>query len=170
MHWILSAVYMFTTHLTYIEKVRYCFYPTNVWRTFPTICKMCCMNVWTKNDLSTEVKDVNIYVYDFSAISHFCAFLIGLHVLLQRYLSTQRTHYIRPFPSCSKPLFQSKATSKAIDMNKWFSYSHVNIIHYHKKGFTLSLSLRVFWNSKMAHSIVRLKGQYCQHYPTYKGG
>ena len=104
---------------------------------------MCCTNVWTKNDLSAEVKEVNIYVYDFSSTPHFCAFPIGLHVPLQQHLSTRRTHYIGPFPSCSKPLFQSEATCKAIDMNKCFFYSHVNIIHYHKKGVALSLFLKV---------------------------
>ena len=166
---------------------------------------MCCTNVWTKNDLSTEVKDVNIYVYDFSAIPHFCAFPIGLHVRLQQYLSTQRTHYIRPFPSCSKPLFQSVLCVKLLiwtnEIIAWFvrdiyhkyhsryfkivskftrltareitynnfeislvvfmpnittnhAITYTSIIHYHKKGFALSLfwKVRVFWNSKMAHS------------------
>ena len=137
--------------------------------------------------------------------SHFCAFLIGLHVLLQRYLSTQRTHYIRPFPSCSKPLFQSVLRVKLLiwtnEIIAWFvrdiyhkyhsryfkivskftrltareitynnfeislvvfmpnittnhAITYTSIIHYHKKGFALSLfwKVRVFWNSKMAHS------------------
>ena len=48
----------------------------------------------------------------------------------------------RPFPSCLKSVFQSEAKRKAIDMKMNF-YSHVNKTHFHKKGFALSLVLKV---------------------------
>ena len=39
-------------------------------------------------------------------------------------------------------MFQSEAKHKAIDMKMNF-YSHVNKTHFHKKGFALSLALKV---------------------------
>ena len=47
-----------------------------------------------------------------------------------------------PFPSCSKPLFQTEAKCKAIAM-KMILYCPANKIHFHKKGFPLSLALKV---------------------------
>ena len=51
-----------------------------------------------------------------------------------------------PFPSCTKPLFQSVAKYEAIDV-QMVCYSNVDKPHFHKKGFALSLVLkvRVFW-------------------------
>ena len=40
------------------------------------------------------------------------------------------------------PLFQTQAKCKAIDM-KIILYSHANKTHFHKKGFALSLVLKV---------------------------
>ena len=48
----------------------------------------------------------------------------------------------RLFQSCPKPLFQSEAKCEAIDM-KMISYSHANKTHFHKKGFTLGLVVKV---------------------------
>ena len=48
----------------------------------------------------------------------------------------------RPFLSCLNPVFRSEAKSKAIDMKMNF-YSHVNKTHFYKKGFALSLALKV---------------------------
>ena len=45
-------------------------------------------------------------------------------------------------PSCLKPLFQSQAKCKAIDMKMIF-YSHANKTHFHKKDCALSLVLKV---------------------------
>ena len=57
----------------------------------------------------------------------------------------------RPFSSCSKPLFQCEAMCETIDMKIIF-YSHANIILLHKKGFALTLVLKVSsWNSGMAY-------------------
>ena len=47
-----------------------------------------------------------------------------------------------PFPSCLKPLFQSEAKCRAIDMEMIF-YSHANKTHFHNKGFALGLILKV---------------------------
>ena len=47
-----------------------------------------------------------------------------------------------PFPSFLKPLFQSEAKCKAIDMEIIF-YFHVNLTHFYKKGFALRLVLKV---------------------------
>lgn len=44
----------------------------------------------------------------------------------------------RTFPSSSKPLFQSEAQSKAIDVKTVFN-SHGIKIHFHKQEFALSL-------------------------------
>ena len=41
-----------------------------------------------------------------------------------------------------KPLFQNEAECEAIDMEMIF-YSHTNETHFHKKGFALSLVLKV---------------------------
>ena len=46
------------------------------------------------------------------------------------------------FPNCFKPLFQSEAKCKAIDMKRIF-HSHANKTHYHKNGFTLGLVVKV---------------------------
>ena len=48
----------------------------------------------------------------------------------------------RPFPICPKPLFQSEAKCASFDMNMIF-YCHVNKTHFYKKGFALSLVLKV---------------------------
>ena len=48
----------------------------------------------------------------------------------------------RLFQSCPNPLFQSEAKCEAIDM-KMMSYSHANKTHFHKKGFTLGLVVKV---------------------------
>ena len=47
-----------------------------------------------------------------------------------------------PFPSLPKSLLQSEAKCKAIDMKMIF-YFHVNLTHFHKKGFALRLVLKV---------------------------
>ena len=49
----------------------------------------------------------------------------------------------RPFPSWSKPLFQSDAKCKAVDMKMIIQYSHANKTNFHMKGFALSLVLKV---------------------------
>ena len=41
-----------------------------------------------------------------------------------------------------QPLFQNEAKCEAIDM-KMSYYSHVNKTHFHKKGFALSVVLKV---------------------------
>ena len=46
------------------------------------------------------------------------------------------------FPNCFKPLFQSEAKCKAIDMKRIF-HSHANKTHYLKNGFTLGLVVKV---------------------------
>ena len=46
------------------------------------------------------------------------------------------------FPCRPKPLFQSEAKCEAIDV-KMISYSHANKTHFHKKGFELSLLMKV---------------------------
>ena len=46
----------------------------------------------------------------------------------------------RPYPSCSKPLFQSKASCKSIDMKMIFN-SYTNKTRFHRK----SLRLASFW-------------------------
>ena len=46
------------------------------------------------------------------------------------------------FPCRPKPLFQSEARCEAIDV-KMISYSLANKTHFHKKGFELSLLLKV---------------------------
>ena len=48
----------------------------------------------------------------------------------------------RPFARCPKPLFQSEAKCEAIDTTMTF-YFHANKIHFHKKGFAVSLVLKV---------------------------
>ena len=48
----------------------------------------------------------------------------------------------RPFLSCFKPVFQSKATCDAIDMKTIF-YFHANETRLQKEGFALSLVLKV---------------------------
>ena len=48
----------------------------------------------------------------------------------------------RLFPSYPKPLFQSKAKCKAIDVKIIF-YSHANKTLFHKKSFPLSLVVKV---------------------------
>ena len=56
--------------------------------------------------------------------------------------SSPETFNYRPFPSCLKPLFQSKAKCEAIDLKMIF-YSHANRTHFHNKGFALRLVLNV---------------------------
>ena len=51
-----------------------------------------------------------------------------------------------PFPSFSKPLFQSEAKCKVIDMKMIF-YFNVNLTHFYKKDFALRL-VRVFGTRK----------------------
>ena len=46
------------------------------------------------------------------------------------------------FTTCPKLLFQSEAKCEAIDM-KMIPYSHANKTHFHKKGFTLGLVVKV---------------------------
>ena len=64
----------------------------------------------------------------------------------------------RSFPSSKKSRFQSEAKCEAIDMKMIFNYD-ANKTHFHKKGFALSLVLKVrfFWNSEMAYWFA------CQH-------
>ena len=46
--------------------------------------------------------------------------------------------------SCPKLLLKSEATHKAIDMKMFFYfYLYANKTHFHKKGFALSLVLKV---------------------------
>ena len=47
-----------------------------------------------------------------------------------------------PFLSYLKPLFQSEAKCKAIDVKMIFS-SYASITHFHNKGFALNLVLKV---------------------------
>ena len=54
----------------------------------------------------------------------------------------RRLIFNSPFTSCSKPLFQTEAKRKAID-RRMILYSRANKIHFHKKGFPLSLALKV---------------------------
>ena len=51
------------------------------------------------------------------------------------------------YPSYLKPLFQSEATSEAIDMKPFF-FSHAKETQYHQKGFTTKLRFENegFWN------------------------
>ena len=58
---------------------------------------------------------------------------------------------IFPATTMTKSLFQSEARCEAIDMKMKF-YSHANETHYRKKGFALSLGLkmRVFGTHKLA--------------------
>ena len=49
----------------------------------------------------------------------------------------------RPFLSWPKALFQCKAKCEAIDLKMIFFNSHANKTHFHKKGFALSLVLKV---------------------------
>ena len=51
-------------------------------------------------------------------------------------------HDNRPFPSCPGPLFQNEGGCSAFDMEIIF-HSHANITHFHKKGCTPSLILKV---------------------------
>ena len=53
-----------------------------------------------------------------------------------------RFGFNRPFPSWSKPLFQSETKCKAIDM-KMIIFSHANKTNFHVKGFALTLVLKV---------------------------
>ena len=56
------------------------------------------------------------------------------------------------FPSSFKPLFESEAKCRAIDMKVIF-YSHANKTHFHKKSFALlrpHFESGSFWNSEMA--------------------
>ena len=43
----------------------------------------------------------------------------------------------RPYPSCSKPLFQSKASCKSIDMNMIFN-SYTNKTRFHRRSLRLA--------------------------------
>ena len=45
--------------------------------------------------------------------------------------------FIRPFPSCSKPLFQSEAKYETIAVKMIF-HSYAKETHYHEKSFALS--------------------------------
>ena len=47
----------------------------------------------------------------------------------------------RPFSVCPTPLFQSKTKGKAIDILMTFN-SHEKKTNFHKKSFTLSLTLK----------------------------
>ena len=64
--------------------------------------------------------------------------LEGASMRLQKIL--EKTSY-RPFPCCSKPLFQSEAECEAIDMKIIF-YSHANKTRFHKKSFAFCLVLK----------------------------
>ena len=70
----------------------------------------------------------------------------------------------RPFLSYLKPLFQNEAKCETIKMNMIFN-SHVNLTHFHTKGFTPSLtskdrvfgtekSLLNWWNKSLLPSIL----------------
>ena len=72
----------------------------------------------------------------------------GLLKLIQKARNLARNSCIavalnRPFPSWSKPLFQSDAKCKAVDMKRIIQYSHANKTNFHMKGFALSLVLKV---------------------------
>ena len=57
------------------------------------------------------------------------------------------------FPCCPKPLFQSEAKCKAIDI-KCICYFHANETHFLKKGFAVGLVSKVsLSNSEMAYSL-----------------
>ena len=57
---------------------------------------------------------------------------------------TELVVYNRPLPWCSKPLFQSEARCEAIDVKMiYYIYSHANKTPFHKKGFALTLVLKV---------------------------
>ena len=68
----------------------------------------------------------------------------NFHTLHQR---TAKRVTNRPFPSCTKPLFQSEAKYEAIDVKMVFYFDADKMTHFHKRGFALSLVLkvRVFW-------------------------
>ena len=55
-------------------------------------------------------------------------------------VSTNRSN--RPFPGSKKSHFQSEAKCEAIYMKMIFNYD-ANKIHFHNKGFALSLVLKV---------------------------
>ena len=48
----------------------------------------------------------------------------------------------RPFPSSKKSHFQNEAKCEAIDMKMICNY-YANKVHFHNKGFALSLVLKV---------------------------
>ena len=72
-------------------------------------------------------------------MSDFRLAFIGLSTYLDSRLSTLglSTRYNRPFPSS-----KSEAKCEAIDMKMIFNYD-ANKTHFHKKGFALSLVLKV---------------------------
>ena len=47
----------------------------------------------------------------------------------------------KPFPNCSKSLFQSEAKCEAVDM-KMILFCHANETHYHRKDSAPSLVLK----------------------------
>ena len=54
----------------------------------------------------------------------------------------QETKTNRPFPSSLEPLYQNEVKCSAFDMEIIF-HSHANKTHFHKKGCTLGLILKV---------------------------
>ena len=50
--------------------------------------------------------------------------------------------YNRPFPSFPGPLYQNEVRCSSFDMEMIF-HSHANKTHFHKKGCTLGLILKV---------------------------
>ena len=66
-----------------------------------------------------------------------------------------RCGFNRPSPSWSKPLFQSEAKCKAIDV-KMIIYSHANKTNFHMKGFaplSLILKVRVFGTRSLGYGL-----------------
>ena len=87
---------------------------------------------------------------DFEKICRFC----GIVFCWCGRGDVNKTYSKRLFPSCPKPLFQSEAVCKDIALIFFLFYTHANKTHFHKKGFALSLVLkvRVFGVRKQARS------------------
>ena len=88
--------------------------------------------------------------------------------------------FIRPFPSCSKPLFQSDAKGETIAIKMIF-HSHAKETHYHEKGFALSrvskvrflelgnglfISLLVFFSFYLAFQVLNVLNYFVRNFVT----
>ena len=76
---------------------------------------------------------------DFEKVCRFC----GIVFCWCGRGDVNKTYSKRLFPSCPQPLCQSEAECKDIALIFLLFYTHANKIHFHKKGFALSLVLKV---------------------------